>query len=75
MQNQKKFEPRSRVIGLRVPLSTYVILLQRSKDWEMSVSSVVRELILKLFDENEINTIRNYKNRRKFYDRISDSKN
>lgn len=56
----------TRVVALRVPKETYVILLKRSKDWEMSVSSLIRELVIKVFndtDKEEITKIKSYKKR------------
>ena len=58
----------TQVVALRVPHATYVILLERSKDWEMSVSSLIRELVIKVFHEKcdeEMNRIKSYRKRSK----------
>lgn len=55
---------KSQVIALRVPKETYAIILERSKEWEMSVSVLLRELIVKVFNDQESNTIKAYKKRR-----------
>lgn len=56
----------TRVIALRIPKQTYVILLKRSKDWEMSISSLIREMVIRVFNDNdkdEANKIKPYKKR------------
>lgn len=67
----KTAEKNSQVIALRVPNETYAILLKTSKDWEMSISSLIRELVIKVFNEqdiDEMDKIKSYKKRGK-YDR------
>lgn len=65
MQNHSNLaEKNTRVIALRVPNKTYLMLLKRSEDWEMSVSSLIREMVIKIFnDDEEIHTIKSYKKR------------
>lgn len=59
-----KKEEKSRIIALRVPNKTYDILLQRSNDWQMSVSFLIRELVIRVFNEQEIDTIKAYRKRK-----------
>lgn len=67
MQNhQKNNNESTKIIALRVPKATHVILLERSKDWKMSVSSLLRELVIKVFNDNnaeEMNRIKSYRKR------------
>lgn len=75
MQNPPNLaDKNTKVIALRVSLETYVILLKTSKDWEMSISSLVRELVVKVFNEQDIeemNKIKSYKKRCKHERSIS----
>lgn len=70
-KHSKSAEKKTHVVALRVPRETYVILLKTSKDWEMSISSLIRELVIKVFNEQDIeemNKIKSYK-KRGMYDR------
>jgi hypothetical protein len=53
------------IVAFRLPKNTYKALMQRSQDWNMSISSLIREVVIKIFSEdNEFQTIKNYKPRK-----------
>ena len=56
-------EDEKPVVALRVPPKTYAILKERSIEWQMSVSGVVREVIIKIFNESDQKTMKSYRNR------------
>lgn len=58
-------EDRKPPIAFRVPEATYAILQERSKEWQMSVSGIVREVVIKIFNEADEGSIKAYRNREK----------
>lgn len=52
------------VVATRIPKDIYAILLDRSETWNMSISALVREVVVKVFsDDQEIIKIKHYRKR------------
>jgi hypothetical protein len=66
MISQTPIPTDTKIVAVRIPISIYKILLEKSEDWEMSISGLLRETIINIYSENpknELNLIRLYKKR------------
>lgn len=58
-------ETGTQVVAVRVSKRTYDVLVHKSKTWEMSISSLIREVIVKIFAEDDQTKIKTYRRRRR----------
>ena len=60
MQN----DDSSHVVSIRLPKTTYAKIACKSIDWNMSVSSIIRETVVAMFEEaHDTVKIKDYKRR------------
>lgn len=53
---------KSKIVALRIPVSTYDIIVKQSIEWDMTISVLLREIVVNVFD-TEKNSMKAYKRR------------
>lgn len=65
---------KTKVVTLRIPQSVHATIVERSTEWDLTISFLVREVLVKVFTDDNLDTITPYRRRRSDGDEAGDKR-